>query len=57
MRAAIYARYSSETCSPTSIADQIESCRRFAAKNNLEISDEHIYHDDAVSVREMKDQV
>ena len=49
MRAAIYARYSSEACSPTSIADQIASCRRLAEKRGIEVLEDHIYHDDAVS--------
>src|SRR3972149_959872 len=49
MRAAIYARYSSEACSPTSIADQIASCRRLAENRGIEVLDDHIYHDDAVS--------
>ena len=49
MRAAIYARYSSEACSPTSIADQIASCRGLAEKRGIEVLGDHIYHDDAVS--------
>ena len=49
MRAAIYARYSSEACSPTSIPDQIASCRRLAEKRGIEVLEDHIYHDDAVS--------
>ena len=49
MRAAIYARYSSEACSPTSITDQIASCRRLAEKRGIEVLEDHIYHDDAVS--------
>ena len=49
MRAAIYARYSSENCSPTSIEDQISSCRRFAERNGIEILEDHIYHDDGIS--------
>jgi DNA invertase Pin-like site-specific DNA recombinase len=49
MKAAIYARYSSEACSPTSIADQIASCRRLAERRGIEILEDHVYHDDAVS--------
>ncbi len=49
MRAAIYARYSSEACSPTSIADQVASCRRLADRRGIEVLEDHIYHDDAVS--------
>ena len=52
MRAAIYARYSSEACSPTSIADQITSCRSLAARRGIEVLEDHVYHDDAVSLRE-----
>src|SRR3989304_109803 len=48
MKAAIYARYSSEACSPTSIPDQIASCRRLAAKRGIEVLEDHIYHDDAI---------
>ena len=42
MRAAIYARYSSEACSPTSITDQIASCRRLAEKRGIEVLQGHI---------------
>jgi site-specific DNA recombinase len=49
MKAAIYARYSSEACSPTSITDQIASCRRLAERRGIEVLENHIYHDDAVS--------
>ena len=40
MRAAIYARYSSENQRRESIEDQISSCRKFAAANALVIVEE-----------------
>ena len=49
MRAAIYARYSSENQRPESITDQIASCRRLAAERGYEILDEHVYADEATS--------
>src|SRR4030067_1289949 len=49
IKAPIYPRYSPEACSPTSIADQIASCRRLAEKRGIEVLEDHIYHDDAVS--------
>ncbi len=49
MRAAIYARYSSENQRPESITDQIASCRRLAAERGYEILAEHVYADEATS--------
>ena len=49
MRAAVYARYSSENQRPESIADQVSACRRLAAEKSYVISDEHIYTDEAAS--------
>jgi DNA invertase Pin-like site-specific DNA recombinase len=49
MRAAIYARYSSENQRPESITDQVESCRRFAASRGFPISPEHVFSDEASS--------
>src|ERR1017187_4761365 len=49
VRAAIYARYSSENQRPESIADQVASCRRFAAERGFEVPDEHVYADEATS--------
>lgn len=49
MRAAIYARYSSESQRPESIADQIKACRRLAAERASTILDDHIYFDEAKS--------
>ena len=49
MRAAIFARYSSENQRPESIEDQISSCRLLANRRGFTILDEHIYTDRALS--------
>ncbi|MCW2988939.1 MAG: recombinase family protein, partial [Solirubrobacterales bacterium] len=49
MRAAVYARYSSENQRPESITDQVSECRRFAKENGHEVLAEHIYTDEAQS--------
>jgi site-specific DNA recombinase len=49
MRAAIYARYSSENQRPESIEDQISSCRKLAAQRGFVLDDAHIYTDMAAS--------
>ena len=49
MKAAIYARYSSENQRPESIEDQISACRRLAADQNYAIAEPHIYTDKAAS--------
>ena len=49
MRAAIYARYSSENQRPESIEDQISSCRRFAKERKHTVDQAHIYTDQAAS--------
>lgn len=49
MKAAIYARYSSENQRPESITDQVESCRKLATERGYEISSEHIFSDEASS--------
>jgi len=49
MRAAIYARYSSENQRPESIEDQVAACRRLADQRQYTILDEHIYTDQAQS--------
>ena len=38
MRAAIYARYSSENQRDASIEDQLEVCRRYAAQLGLQVT-------------------
>ena len=47
MRAAIYARYSSENQRPESIEDQVAACRRLAKERGFEISDEDVFADQA----------
>ena len=49
MRAAIYARYSSENQRPESIEDQIGSCRGFAGERGFAVLEDHIYTDVAAS--------
>ena len=49
MRAAIYARYSSENQSEKSIDDQIRVCRNYCKEHEITISEEHIYVDEAIS--------
>jgi len=49
MKAAIYARFSSQNQRSESIADQITACRRYAARHGHEVLDDHIYADEALS--------
>ncbi len=49
MRAAIYARYSSENQRPESIEDQIASCRKLAAERGYLLVEDHVYADRAAS--------
>lgn len=49
MRAAIYARYSSENQSEKSIDDQIRVCKNYIEEHGMTVSNEHIYIDEAVS--------
>ena len=49
MRAAIYARYSSENQRPESIEDQISSCRKLAKDRQYAVDQAHIYTDAAAS--------
>ena len=49
MRAAIYARYSSENQRPESIEDQISSCRKLAKERQYTVDASHIYTDKAAS--------
>lgn len=48
MKAAIYARYSSQNQRFESIDDQISACRRFAAQHDHTVLDDHIYADEAL---------
>lgn len=49
MRAAIYARYSSENQRPESIEDQIGACLRLARERGLRVLEDHVYADQAQS--------
>ncbi len=49
MKAAIYARYSSENQSEKSIDDQIRVCRNYCKEHDLTVDDEYIYVDEATS--------
>ena len=49
VRAAVYARYSSDNQRKESIDDQISACRRLANERGLEIVGDHIYADEARS--------
>jgi DNA invertase Pin-like site-specific DNA recombinase len=49
MRAAIYARYSSENQRPESIDDQIQACQALAAARGYLVDPRHIYRDEAKS--------
>jgi DNA invertase Pin-like site-specific DNA recombinase len=49
IRAAVYARYSSDNQRPESITDQVASCRRLAAQREFNVLEEHVYSDEARS--------
>ena len=49
MRAAIYARYSSENQRPESIDDQVSACQSLAASRSYVVSPNHIFTDEAKS--------
>lgn len=49
MKAAIYARYSSDNQREESIEDQVRVCKDFALKNNLEVIDQYMFADEAQS--------
>lgn len=49
MRAAIYARYSSDNQRPESIDDQIRACRKLAEDRGCTVDPRHIYVDEAKS--------
>lgn len=49
MRAAIYARFSSENQREQSIEDQIRVCKEFAKRDRITVVEEHIYFDEAQS--------
>src|SRR5262252_6797120 len=49
MKAAIYARYSSDNQRPESIDDQIQACQELAAARGYAVDPTHIYKDEAKS--------
>lgn len=49
MKAAIYARFSSENQREQSIDDQVRVCREYAARNDIFVLEDHIYFDEAKS--------
>jgi site-specific DNA recombinase len=52
LRCAIYARFSSDRQSPSSITDQIRKCREYAAQQGWTVLDAHVYADEAVAATE-----
>ncbi len=49
MKAAIYARYSSENQSEKSIEDQVRVCKNYCKDHEISVSEGHIYIDEATS--------
>ncbi len=49
LKAAIYARYSSDKQRETSIDDQIRCCQELAQRHNLDVPNELIFFDEALS--------
>jgi site-specific DNA recombinase len=49
MRAAVYARFSSENQREQSIQDQLRVCKQFASREGIEVLEDHIYFDEAQS--------
>jgi len=49
MRAAVYARFSSENQREQSIEDQVRVCKEFAARDGITVLENHIYFDEAQS--------
>jgi hypothetical protein len=49
MRAAVYARFSSENQREQSIEDQVRVCGTFAAREQITVLESHIYCDEAQS--------
>ncbi|MFZ1684769.1 MAG: recombinase family protein [Candidatus Zixiibacteriota bacterium] len=49
MRCAIYARYSSDLQNDRSIDDQVAKCKLYASRMGIEVHDQHIYSDRAIS--------
>ncbi len=49
LRCAIYARYSSDRQSPSSIADQIRKCTEYAKARGWEVLKQYVYSDEAIT--------
>jgi site-specific DNA recombinase len=49
LRCAVYARYSSDKQSASSITDQVRKCREYAHAHGWEILDDQIFSDEAIS--------
>lgn len=49
MKAAIYARYSSENQSEKSIDDQVRVCKNYCKEHEIIVNEEHVYVDEAIS--------
>jgi len=49
MRAAVYARFSSENQREQSIEDQVRVCKEFATRGGITVLDDHVYFDEAQS--------
>lgn len=49
LRAAVYARYSSDRQSPASIEDQLRRCREYATTQGWDVLPDHIYTDQELS--------
>lgn len=49
LKAAIYARYSDDKQSDTSIEDQVRCCQGLARRHGLNVVDEHIFSDSAIT--------
>lgn len=47
--AAVYARYSTDRQSTSSIDDQVRKCRQYAEANSLQVAEQHIYADQGLS--------
>ncbi len=53
-RTAVYARYSTDSQSPTSLDDQIRRCRELAARHGLIVDDALIFTDSEISGKDSK---
>lgn len=53
LKAGIYARYSDDKQSDTSIEDQVRCCQELAQRHGLTVLDEHIFSDRAITGTEL----